>query len=181
MPSFHVIDHDSPFNDTIPPSRITDLQVSIKDPELYGAASINFTWTAPGDDFNWGKALYYKVYCGFARDQLSYHDCSAITQTVMYARAPGSQELLREPSYREFDRELFVSVRTSDGVNEAEFSNIVSIYVESPTTTSSKKITACKTAIHMTILQAPLHLQPLHPQQIQLTHQKRSVHQGAVH
>ena len=35
------------------------------------SAGLNFTWTAPGNDFNHGRALYYKIYCGYSRCLIS--------------------------------------------------------------------------------------------------------------
>ena len=56
LPSFHVIHPASPFQDILPPSQITDLQVFDTKPQnLYDSAKLKFTWTAPGDDLNQGK------------------------------------------------------------------------------------------------------------------------------
>ena len=48
--------------------RITDFQIQIKNPKQpYGSATLNLTWTAPGDDFTFGRAFQYKIYCGYER------------------------------------------------------------------------------------------------------------------
>ena len=44
------------------------------------SARLNFTWTAPGNDFNHGRAHYYKIYCGYSRQNLSYHHCKSIRE-----------------------------------------------------------------------------------------------------
>ena len=49
-------------------SRVTDFQIQIKNPKQpYGSATLNLTWTAPGDDFTFGRAFQYKIYCGYER------------------------------------------------------------------------------------------------------------------
>ena len=41
-------------------------------------------------------------------------------------------------TFTDFDKEVFFAIRATDGVNEADESNIVSIYIASVTTTTSK-------------------------------------------
>ena len=91
LPSFYVETPNSAFHDTIPPSPIRDLQLFHSKPQTHAdiSISLNFTWTAPGNDFNHGRALYYKIYCGYTRENLSYHHCKSISETIQYANPAG--------------------------------------------------------------------------------------------
>ena len=95
-----------------------------------------FSWTAPGDDFSIGRASLYKIYCGYVRSNLDYDNCKSIGKTAMFVRVPGTQEILVEPDFRDFDKEVFFSIRTLDENNMSEESNIVSVFVKSVTTSN---------------------------------------------
>lgn len=137
--SFHVSLPGDPFEDVIPPSRITNLQISVTPPYSFTSQSaiLNFTWTAPGGDLNQGRARLYKFYCGYSRDSLSYDDCNSIPETVMIPHDAGTQEINPQP-FEDFDKEVFFAVETKDSLgNVAEKSNIASVYISSITTTTS--------------------------------------------
>ena len=136
MPSFFVIDPGDPYKvDQIPPSRITDFKVTAHlSKEPYGSARLRFTWTAPGDDFSIGRAVKYKFYCGQDRNNLDYDSCKSISTTTKFARVPGTSEYFEETDFRDFDKEVFFAIRTSDERNESEESNIVSVFLKSVTT-----------------------------------------------
>ena len=134
LPSFHVVQHDGYQIDTIPPSRITDLKIQIKSLN-FRAKTLIFTWTAPGDDFNFGRAMYYTIYCGNDRNDLSYHNCRSLDVTLVSAHESGTQEKY-EFEFSNFDTEVFFAVRASDSArNLGEESNIVAVYVPTSTTT----------------------------------------------
>ena len=134
LPSFHVVQLNGYQIDTIPPSRITDLTIQIESLN-FRAQTLIFTWTAPGDDFNFGRAMYYKIYCGNDRNDLSYHNCRSIDVTLVSAHESGTQERY-EFEFSTFDTEVFFAVRASDSArNLGEESNIVAIYVPTITTT----------------------------------------------
>ena len=99
---------------------------------------MKFTWTAPGNDLNFGRALYYKIYCGYQPNQLSYHDCKSLSESAMYANPSGTLETFQVQNFDDFDREIFFSIKATDGTNEAEASNIVSLYIHSLTTSTGK-------------------------------------------
>ena len=136
LPSFFVIDPGDPYKvDQIPPSRITDFKVTAHLPkEPYGPARLEFTWTAPGDDFSIGRAVKYKFYCGYFPNSLDYDSCKSISTTTKFARVPGTSEYFEETDFRDFDKEVFFAIRTSDERNESEESNIVSVFLKSMTT-----------------------------------------------
>lgn len=133
MPSFHVIDPGNPYEDQVPPSKITDFKVSVHD-NADGSARLKFTWTAVGDDYSIGRAVKYKFYCGYDRNSLDYDNCKALSSTTKFARVPGTSEYFEETDFRDFDKEVFFAIRTSDERNESEESNIVSVFLKSMTT-----------------------------------------------
>ena len=134
LPSFHMREPNLYRLDTIPPSRITDLKIQVEDLN-FGAKNLIFTWTAPGDDFNFGKARYYKIYCGNDRNDLSYNDCRAIDVTLVSTQEAGSQER-HVFTFSTFDTEVFFGVRACDAAfNLGEESNIAGVYVPTGTTT----------------------------------------------
>ena len=57
---------------------------------------------------------------------------------MLFAHVPGTTEILVETDFRDFDKDIFFAIRTLDGINESEQSNIVSVFVESLKTTTSK-------------------------------------------
>ena len=138
-------------------SRVTDFQIQIQNPKQpYGSATLNLTWTAPGDDLTFGRAFQYKIYCGYQRFSLSYDNCKSISKTVLFAHIPGTTEILVETDFRDFDKEIFFAIRTLDGINESEQSNIVSVFVESLRTTTSKGLIICSQhAVGQKILNSP--------------------------
>lgn len=138
LPSFHVENPYDTLHDSIAPNRITDLSVTFEKLEhaYETSTSLEFRWTAPGDDFNVGRASYYKIYCGYNTTHLSYHDCKSLSETAMYAHPAGTQETFRVNRFTDLNRVVFFAIRTTDGSNEAEESNIVSVFVPSVTTTS---------------------------------------------
>ena len=79
--------------------------------------------------------MYYKIYCGYGRQNLSYHDCHSLDVTLVSAHESGNTERY-EFSFKDFDKEVFFALRASDGArNVADESNIVTIFVPQGTTT----------------------------------------------
>ena len=56
----------------------------------------------------------------------------------MYASSSGSAEIFHVDTFTDFDREVFFAILTSDGSNEAQLSNIVSVFINAITTTTGK-------------------------------------------
>ena len=71
---------------------------------------------------------------------------------MLFAHIPGTTEILVETDFRDFDKEIFFAIRTLDGINESEQSNIVSVFVESLRTTTSK---GSQHAVGQKILNSP--------------------------
>ena len=62
---------------------------------------------------------------------------------MLFAHVPGTTEILVETDFRDFDKDIFFAIRTLDGINESEQSNIVSVFVESLKTTTSNGLVIC--------------------------------------
>ena len=58
--------------DTIPPSRIIDLRRSLPVSAFNNQRYISFAWTAPGNDFVYGKAARYVLECLGGGENLSF-------------------------------------------------------------------------------------------------------------
>ena len=56
----------------------------------------------------------------------------------MYANPARTEEIFIVNTFTDFDKEVFFAVRATDGANEGEESNIVSVFIASITTTTSK-------------------------------------------
>ena len=78
--------------------------------------------------------MKYKFYRGQDRNNLDYDSCKSISTTTKFARVPGTSEYFEETDFRDFDKEVFFAIRTSDERNESEESNIVSVFLKSVTT-----------------------------------------------
>ena len=82
--------------------------------------------------------MQYAYLAPYFRENLSYHHCKSISDTAMYANPAGTEEIFIVNTFTDFDKEVFFAVRATDGANEAEESNIVSVFIASITTTTSK-------------------------------------------
>ena len=82
--------------------------------------------------------MQYAYLAPYFRENLSYHHCKSISDTAMYANPARTEEIFIVNTFTDFDKEVFFAVRATDGANEAEESNIVSVFIASITTTTSK-------------------------------------------
>ena len=82
--------------------------------------------------------MHYAYLAPYFRENLSYHHCKSISDTAMYANPARTEEIFIVNTFTDFDKEVFFAVRATDGANEAEESNIVSVFIASITTTTSK-------------------------------------------
>lgn len=146
-PSFYLTGARDPQKDTVPPSRITDLRVLTYSPP---SALITLQWTAPGDNLNDGSASYYKIYCGPARDELTFDDCTATRggSLVLFAHEAGSEEGLNT-TLAVLGTQVFFGVRAFDDAgNSGPMSNAAPAFVEgeppvtTPAPTQSKNFKA---------------------------------------
>ena len=142
-PSFYVSElQDDIDKDTIPPSRITDFRIEL-DPATRERSNplITLMWTAPGNDFNQGKANHYKVFCGISPDRLSYDSCNSIHSTIMFANEAGTKERMTR-TFNDLDAQIYFGIKAYDFQgNAGDMSNVASIFIPSTveTTTSTSK------------------------------------------
>ena len=73
----------------------------------------------------------------------------------MYANPARTEEIFIVNTFTDFDKEVFFAVRATDGANEAEESNIVSVFIASITTTTSKGSFLRICYSHYTVIQNP--------------------------
>ncbi|RXG61148.1 hypothetical protein Avbf_07597, partial [Armadillidium vulgare] len=115
----------------VPPSRVGDLRVTVN----YAALHASFSWSAPGDQKDHGRASRYEVV--FSRDSVatSMGSGERIEQwpTPLISGSP-SQHTIR---WNRHDGVYYVSLRAvSRSGHPGPWSNIVSVYVPPPATTT---------------------------------------------
>ncbi|KAG8519511.1 Calcium-activated chloride channel regulator 1 [Galemys pyrenaicus] len=125
----------APIPDVFPPCQITDLKA-----KLYGDSLINLTWTAPGDDYDHGKA--YKYIIGISTDILElremFNDSVKVNTTDLIPKEANSKEVfVFKPENIIFENgtDLFIAIQAVDDANlKSEISNIarVSLFIPPP-------------------------------------------------
>ena len=116
--------------DTLPPSKILDLRVSIDNTTLTGTIK----WTAPGDDYDWGRVNFFEAVVA---------DTWLAAKKMMGAKIkalPTPRHVPYEHSadfkFTKFEEVLFIAIRGVDSAgNKGEVSNIVTVVVPHPPTT----------------------------------------------
>ncbi|XP_004679591.1 PREDICTED: calcium-activated chloride channel regulator 1 [Condylura cristata] len=126
----------APIPDVFPPCQITDLKAQIS-----GESLINLTWTAPGDDYDHGKA--YKYIIRISTDILElrdkFNDSVQVNTSDLIPKEANSQEVfVFKPENIIFENgtDLFIAIQAIDDVNlKSEISNIarVSLFIPPPT------------------------------------------------
>ncbi|XP_006898445.1 PREDICTED: calcium-activated chloride channel regulator 1 [Elephantulus edwardii] len=126
----------APISDLFPPCQITDLKAMIQGDKL-----INLTWTAPGDDYDYGRAQEYII--RISRNILDlrdkFDDSLQVNTTDLVPKDANSQEeFMFKPENIMFENgtDLYIAVQAVDEVNlKSEISNIarVSLFIAPPT------------------------------------------------
>ncbi|XP_007530029.1 calcium-activated chloride channel regulator 1 [Erinaceus europaeus] len=126
----------APIPDLFPPCRITDLKAKIQGDNL-----INLTWTAPGDDYDYGRAQKYII--GISTDILDLRDkfnnSLKVNTTDLIPNEANSEEVfVFQPEDIAFENgtDLFIAIQAVDKVNlKSDISNIaqVSLFIPPPT------------------------------------------------
>ncbi|XP_026970042.1 calcium-activated chloride channel regulator 1 [Sagmatias obliquidens] len=135
----------APIPDLFPPCKITDLKAKIQ-----GDSLINLTWTAPGDDYDHGRAHKYII--GISTNILDlrdkFNDSLQVNTTHLSPKEANSEEVfVFKPENITFTNgtDLFIAVQAVDKVNlKSEISNIaqVSLFIppETPPETPSPSL-----------------------------------------
>ena len=122
-----------------PPARILDLSVSV----VTSSQQLQLAWTAPGDDYDWGKLASYQLFTSpdpqtYTRPLASnltsrgHHNSAVLVQSFSAGQQAGHREhhIVR---INMFDQEMFyVLVPVDSEGNIGEMSNIVSAYMPRP-------------------------------------------------
>ncbi|EPY77064.1 chloride channel accessory 1 [Camelus ferus] len=136
----------APIPDLFPPCKITDLKAKIQGDNL-----INLTWTAPGDDYDHGRADKYII--GISTDILDlrdkFNDSLQVNTTDLIPKEANSEEVfVFKPENIPFTNgtDLFIAIQAVDKVNlKSEISNIaqVSLFIPPETPSETPPETPC--------------------------------------
>ncbi|XP_012873666.1 PREDICTED: calcium-activated chloride channel regulator 1 [Dipodomys ordii] len=137
----------APIPDLFPPCQITDLKAKIQGDNL-----INLTWTAPGDDYDHGRAYKYIIRISASildlRDK--FNDSVQVNTTDLIPKEANSEEVfVFQPENTAFanNTDLFIAIQAVDKANlKSEISNIarVSLFIPPPESPSpTKNSTIC--------------------------------------
>lgn len=121
----------TPATDAISPSRIVDFRMAF----LPGTPNkISFTWTAPGDDYDFGTADRYMVKVGSTPD-LEHGEFSYLEDWPAPLESGAIQQHTAE--WTSYDTVSYVGIYAIDkDGNTPALSNLVSVYIPSPPTTT---------------------------------------------
>ncbi|XP_007463327.1 PREDICTED: calcium-activated chloride channel regulator 1-like [Lipotes vexillifer] len=127
----------APIPDLFPPCKITDLKAKIQ-----GDSLINLTWTAPGDDYDHGRAHKYiiRISTNILDLRDKFNDSLEVNTTDLIPKEANSEEVfVFKPENITFKNgtDLFIAVQAVDKVNlKSEISNIAQVSLFIPPETS---------------------------------------------
>ncbi|XP_007944388.1 calcium-activated chloride channel regulator 1 [Orycteropus afer afer] len=146
----------APIPDLFPPCQITDLKAKIQ-----GGNLINLTWTAPGDDYDHGRAQKYIIRVSTSildlRDKFD-NSVQVNTTDLIPKDANSEEDFVFKPENITFENgtDLFIAIQAVDKVNlKSEISNIaqVSLFIppETPPETLPPSVPCPDISINSTI------------------------------
>ena len=115
-----------------PPARILDLSVGV----VTASQEIHLQWTAPGDDYDWGKLASYQLFSSPRAE--SYYSSPHNTSQAQLVQSFSAGKHAGQPEQHtvrvnNFDQEIFyVLVPVDTEGNVGEISNLVSAYMPRP-------------------------------------------------
>ncbi|XP_027464096.1 calcium-activated chloride channel regulator 1 [Zalophus californianus] len=118
----------APIPDLFPPCQITDLKAKI-----HGDKFINLTWTAPGDDYDHGRAHKYiiRVSASILDLRDKFNESLQVNTSDLFPKEANSKEVfVFTPENIPFENgtDLFIAVQAVDKSNlKSEISNIVGV------------------------------------------------------
>lgn len=118
----------APIPDLFPPCQITDLKAKI-----HGDKFINLTWTAPGDDYDHGRAHKYiiRVSASILDLRDKFNESLQVNTSDLFPKEANSKEIfVFTPENIPFENgtDLFIAVQAVDKSNlKSEISNIVGV------------------------------------------------------
>ncbi|XP_051021561.1 calcium-activated chloride channel regulator 1 [Acomys russatus] len=125
----------APIPDLFPPCQITDLKASIQGHKL-----VNLTWTAPGDDYDHGRASTYIIRISTSIVDLrdKFNTSVQVNTTDLIPKEANSEENFKfelENNSFENGTDIFIAIQAVDKSNlKSEISNIarVSLFIPTP-------------------------------------------------
>lgn len=137
--SSFAIRHGIPLGeDPYPPGRVTDLRV---ERVVDSASEIKLSWTAPGGDYDKGKASKYEIRCYTSRDALTNENFATQGILVHSSITPepesyGVRQSCVVAVPWENDYFYYAIVAIDSALNRGKVSNLVSVFIkETPTST----------------------------------------------
>ncbi|XP_076431215.1 calcium-activated chloride channel regulator 1 isoform X1 [Peromyscus maniculatus bairdii] len=135
----------TPIPDLFPPCQITDLKASIQGHNL-----VNLTWTAPGDDYDHGKASKYIIRISTSIVDLrdNFNISVQVNTTDLIPKEANSEEIFQfelEDSSFGNGTDIFIAIQAVDKSNlKSEISNIarVSLFIPTEEPPASEDTTA---------------------------------------
>ncbi|KAB7508142.1 Calcium-activated chloride channel regulator 2 [Armadillidium nasatum] len=130
--TYGVLDVVHPFThfDITPPSRILDLEVNVND-TVY---EVTLKWTAPGDDFDIGRAHHYKGVVAPSWDQAKAFQGDTLSGLPTPLTAGNHQTTTLH--FTRYEELWYISLRAVDDAgNVGGIGNIASLWVPRPPTT----------------------------------------------
>ncbi|KAJ1063723.1 hypothetical protein K5549_005490 [Capra hircus] len=118
----------APIPDLFPPCKITDLKAEIQGDEL-----INLTWTAPGDDYDHGRADKYiiRISTNILELRDKFNESLQVNTTDLIPKEANSEEVfVFKPETITFTNgtDLFIAIQAVDKVSlKSEISNIAQV------------------------------------------------------
>ena len=129
-------------NDVYPPSRVTDFSLAeYLDNSLY----VTLTWTAPGNDYDFGKAFRYEIRCYTNREALREENFTDMGILVHTSLIPVPEEYGAEQRSTvgiPWPNEVFyyAIVAYDEEGNRGQVSNVVSVFAEEKPSTPNPHI-----------------------------------------
>ncbi|CAL4063282.1 unnamed protein product [Meganyctiphanes norvegica] len=117
--------------DTMPPNRILDLK-TIVNPLT---SLVTLQWTAPGNDYDWGKAQHYDAYFAESWAQVKALEGEIISGMPIPVTAGIEQSV--EILVNKYDQIVYFAIRAIDASgNKGGVSNVAAVWMPQPPTTT---------------------------------------------
>lgn len=122
--------------DVFPPSRILDLRATVNETTQI----VTLKWTAPGDDYDWGRANFYEAVMADTWLQAKAMDGDQIANLPSPNTVP--QEHIMNLQVSKYDQIIYLAIRAVDSAgNRGGVSNVATLLVPHPPTTPPPPMT----------------------------------------
>ena len=122
--------------DTVAPNRILDLRAEVNKT----SQEVTFHWTAPGDDFDFGLTHHYEAVVSETWEDVKIFSGEMLSGLPLPLSAGVRQSV--NIHIVKYDKILYLGIRAVDETgNHGLVSNIISIWVPQPPTTTTESTT----------------------------------------